>query len=87
MAAQPRHKTVRDVQDTSSEATGPELRVADADFALGAAPSPAWALQADLEAVYSQGQLPVTRLQVYGSIVVFCLATWWAVYQLAMSLI
>lgn len=87
MAAQPWQKTVRDVQDTSSEATGPELRVADSEFALGAAPSPARALQADLEAVYTQDQLPVTRLQVYGSVVVFCFATWWAVYQLAISVL
>ncbi len=87
MAAQSRHKTIRDVQDTGSEATGPELRVADEELAPGALASPARAMQADLEAVYTRGQLPVTRLEVYGSVVVFCLATWWAVYLLAMGLV
>lgn len=87
MTAQPRHKTVCDVQDTASKATGAELRLADADIALAAVASPARALQADLEAVYTPGQLPVSRLQVYGSVVVFCFATWWGLYMLARTLI
>lgn len=46
-----------------------------------AAPSPARALQAGLEAEYARRDFPFTQMQVMSGLVVFCFAVWWALFQ------
>lgn len=78
-APAPRDKTAS--VETASEAGVPVLHDVEP------APSPARALQDELEArVMRDGMINVSPRQVLATIIVICLAFWVAVYQLAMAL-
>lgn len=87
MAAKPQQ--IESGSDTlpNTSGTSAELKVADHESSSAGVGSPARALQANLEAVYAAGAQRASRLQVYGSVIVFCFATWWAIYVVARSLI
>jgi len=50
-------------------------------------PSPVHEMQAELAASFHGDASTISRRQVYGSIVVFCFAVWWALYVFVTSLI
>jgi hypothetical protein len=88
MAAQ--KKTSEDIQfytGTPSEAAADSARPVASDEDHAAAPSPARALQAGLQAEFSRTDFPFSQMQVISAIVVFCFAVWWALFQVVAVLV
>lgn len=88
MAAQ--KKTSEDIEfyaGKPSEAAADNARPVPSDEDHAAAPSPARALQAGLQAEFSRTDFPFSQMQVISALVVFCFAVWWALFQVAAAIV
>ena len=73
-------------QSIAAETDAARPMLSDHDQHL-AAPSPARALQAGLEAEFARPEYPFTQMPVIAGLVVFCFAAWWALFQVAAAIL
>lgn len=87
MAAQPKHtKEVAEVETTAHAAVNYVTDAGELDGSA-AGTSPALQLQAELEARMAPRDYPFSAREVTATVIVFCFATWWALYMLATTFI